>query len=208
MTGGMVRIGSIYCIRLAKALVIDSLHVWGSAQPRGLATHARPVVGPNSKDKAGRISYLRNKELLPSEIANFGLARIAIIGRPNVGKSSLFNALTHRRAALVHDSPNSHVTRDYKEAVATLSDLRFVVVDTSGLEPFMSRESIQGRATGITRSVRDHAETYHNFAHIITHDIPCIIGTDTMVFNAHCTVLFCRRRCPTAAWIYSGGMLI
>lgn len=81
------------------------------------------------------------------------LPRIAIIGRPNVGKSTLFNTLTRRRAALVYDSPDGHVTRDYKEAVASLSDLRFIAVDTSGLEPFMSHESIQGRATAITRAV-------------------------------------------------------
>jgi hypothetical protein len=50
--------------------------------------------------------------------------QVAIIGRPNVGKSALFNRLVRRRAALVHDTPGGHVTRDYKEGIARLADLR------------------------------------------------------------------------------------
>lgn len=82
------------------------------------------------------------------------LPRIALIGRPNVGKSTLFNRLTRRRSALVYDTPGSHVTRDYKEGAASLSDLKFTAIDTSGLEPFMSKDTIQGRATHVTRTVR------------------------------------------------------
>jgi predicted GTPase len=81
------------------------------------------------------------------------LATILIVGRPNVGKSTLFNRLTGRRSALVHDTPSSHVTRDYKEGLARLSDLKFRMIDTSGLEPAMSPESVQGRATRITQQV-------------------------------------------------------
>eukprot|EP00892_Ulva_mutabilis_P006229 jgi/Ulvmu1/3979/UM182_0007.1 len=79
------------------------------------------------------------------------LPTIVIIGRPNVGKSTLFNRLTGKRAALVYDTPASHVTRDYKEGLGRLSDLQFRVVDTSGLEPSMTAESIQGRATRLTQ---------------------------------------------------------
>lgn len=50
--------------------------------------------------------------------------QVAIIGRPNVGKSALFNRLVRRRDALVHDTPGGHVTRDYQEGVAKLADLR------------------------------------------------------------------------------------
>ena len=57
---------------------------------------------------------------------------IAIIGRPNVGKSTLFNRLVGKRLALVDDRPG--VTRDLREGDARLGDLRFTVVDTAGLE--------------------------------------------------------------------------
>lgn len=81
------------------------------------------------------------------------LATLLIVGRPNVGKSTLFNRLAGRRSALVHDTPSSHVTRDYKEGLAQLAGLRFRIIDTSGLEPAMSSESVQGRATRITQQV-------------------------------------------------------
>ena len=58
--------------------------------------------------------------------------RVAIIGRPNVGKSTLFNRLAGKRLALVHDLPG--VTRDRREAPAALGDLRFTIIDTAGLD--------------------------------------------------------------------------
>ena len=57
---------------------------------------------------------------------------VAIIGRPNVGKSTLFNRLVGRRQALVHDTPG--VTRDRREGDGRLAALRFRVIDTAGLE--------------------------------------------------------------------------
>ena len=57
---------------------------------------------------------------------------VAIVGRPNVGKSTLFNRLAGRRLALVHDTPG--VTRDRREAAAALGDLRFTVIDTAGFD--------------------------------------------------------------------------
>lgn len=65
-------------------------------------------------------------------------SRVAIIGRPNVGKSTLFNRLTGGRHALVHDTPG--VTRDRLEAEAQLFDLRFTVLDTAGLEIGMKQQ--------------------------------------------------------------------
>lgn len=58
--------------------------------------------------------------------------KIAVVGRPNVGKSTLFNRLVGRRLALVDDTPG--VTRDRREGEARLGDLRFTIVDTPGLE--------------------------------------------------------------------------
>jgi GTP-binding protein len=57
---------------------------------------------------------------------------VAILGRPNVGKSTLFNRLAGRRLALVDDTPG--VTRDRREGDASLGDLRFRIIDTAGLE--------------------------------------------------------------------------
>lgn len=57
---------------------------------------------------------------------------IAIVGRTNVGKSTLFNRLVGKKQAIVHDLPG--VTRDRKEATANLSDITFRVIDTAGLE--------------------------------------------------------------------------
>jgi GTP-binding protein len=57
---------------------------------------------------------------------------IAIVGRPNVGKSTLFNRLVGRRVALVHDLPG--VTRDRREGVGRLGALDFTVIDTAGFE--------------------------------------------------------------------------
>lgn len=58
--------------------------------------------------------------------------KIAIIGRPNVGKSTLFNRLAGSRLALVHDKPG--LTRDRKETKVEIGDLNFIIIDTAGLE--------------------------------------------------------------------------
>jgi GTP-binding protein len=67
---------------------------------------------------------------------------IAIVGRPNVGKSTLFNRLTARRTALVSDVPG--LTRDRREGEATLGGHKVTLVDTAGLEE-AAPASIAGR---------------------------------------------------------------
>src|SRR5262249_7361738 len=57
---------------------------------------------------------------------------VAILGRPNVGKSTLFNRLVGRRLALVDNTPG--VTRDRREGEGRIADLEFRVIDTAGLE--------------------------------------------------------------------------
>ncbi|WP_194744231.1 ribosome biogenesis GTPase Der [Thermaurantiacus tibetensis] len=70
------------------------------------------------------------------------LPKLVILGRPNVGKSTLFNRLVGRRLALVDDRPG--VTRDRREAEGRLFDLVVTVVDTAGLEE-AEVESLEGR---------------------------------------------------------------
>ena len=55
--------------------------------------------------------------------------RIGLVGKPNVGKSTLFNRLVGKRLALVDDQPV--VTRDLREGEARLADLRFTIIDTA-----------------------------------------------------------------------------
>ncbi|MEC7572832.1 MAG: ribosome biogenesis GTPase Der, partial [Pseudomonadota bacterium] len=78
---------------------------------------------------------------------------IALVGRPNVGKSTLFNRLIGRRHALVDDTPG--VTRDRREGAGRLADLHFQVVDTAGLEE-ADPESLAGRMRAQTeRAIAD-----------------------------------------------------
>ncbi len=69
--------------------------------------------------------------------------KIAIIGRPNVGKSTLFNKLVGKSFALTDDTPG--VTRDRKEARAKLGPLEFMVIDTAGLENQITEKSLEKR---------------------------------------------------------------
>lgn len=75
-------------------------------------------------------------------------ATVAIIGRPNVGKSTLFNRLVGKRLALVDDTPG--VTRDRRPGDARLGDLRFTIIDTAGLED-ADKESLEAACAGRPR---------------------------------------------------------
>ncbi len=74
---------------------------------------------------------------------------IAIIGRPNVGKSTLFNRLVGQKLALVDDQPG--VTRDRREGAGRLGDLEFTLVDTAGLD--------EGPKGSLTARMQEQTET-------------------------------------------------
>ena len=80
---------------------------------------------------------------------------LAIVGRPNVGKSTLFNRLVGRRLALVDDQPG--VTRDLREGAARLGELRFTVIDTAGLED-ATDDSLPGRMRKLTERAVEMAD--------------------------------------------------
>lgn len=80
---------------------------------------------------------------------------LAIVGRPNVGKSTLFNRLVGKRLALVDDQPG--VTRDLREGQGKLGELRFIVIDSAGLE-LVEDDSLQGRMRRLTERAVDEAD--------------------------------------------------
>lgn len=100
---------------------------------------------PKWKTAHGKVDFTKvDIKLLPNVI---------IMGRPNVGKSALFNRLIRRREALVYNTPEDHVTRDIREGIAKLGDLRFRVLDSAGLEMAATSGSILERTADMTAHV-------------------------------------------------------
>lgn len=80
---------------------------------------------------------------------------VAIIGRPNVGKSTLFNRLIGKRLAIVDDTPG--VTRDRREGDAGIADMEFTLIDTAGLDD-ATDDSLEARMHGQTERSLDDAD--------------------------------------------------
>ena len=91
---------------------------------------------------------------------------IAIIGRPNVGKSTLFNRLVGQKLALVDDEPG--VTRDRREGQARLGDLEFTVIDTAGLD--------EGAKGSLTARMQEQTETAIKLADALMFVIDARVG--------------------------------
>src|SRR3954454_24828394 len=80
---------------------------------------------------------------------------VAIIGRPNVGKSTLFNRLVGKKLALVDDTPG--VTRDWRAAPARVGGIDLTVIDTAGLEEAFD-DSLEARMRRQTERAIDEAD--------------------------------------------------
>jgi len=80
----------------------------------------------------------------------YGL-KVAIVGRPNVGKSTLFNRLCGKRMAIVHDLPG--VTRDRKEAFGQLGDIPLKLIDTAGLDENKDDPLMEGMRTQVEQAL-------------------------------------------------------
>ncbi|MCB1651216.1 MAG: ribosome biogenesis GTPase Der [Alphaproteobacteria bacterium] len=80
---------------------------------------------------------------------------LALVGRPNVGKSTLFNRLAGKKLAIVDDTPG--ITRDWRSAEGWLFDAQMRIIDTAGLEESFD-ESIQGRMRQQTEQALTHAD--------------------------------------------------
>ncbi|KAL6199195.1 hypothetical protein ACLB2K_028981 [Fragaria x ananassa] len=105
----------------------------------------------NVATKEARVKY--EKPIDFTKVKKNLLPTVILVGRPNVGKSALFNRLIHRREALVYNTPDDHVTRDFRDGIAKLGDVRFRVLDSAGLETAASSGSILDRTAGMTASI-------------------------------------------------------
>jgi len=83
------------------------------------------------------------------------MLKIAVLGRPNVGKSTLFNRLTGTKFALVDDMPG--VTRDWREGKGSIANLEFEVFDTAGLEQ-AGKNTLAARMTAQSQKALDNAD--------------------------------------------------
>ncbi|GAV77360.1 MMR_HSR1 domain-containing protein [Cephalotus follicularis] len=160
-TEGLVSSLHISCGRLIQGtrgfclLVENKVSSVDSGSRNDVNRNCEEKCSVDSEDtvNAKTVKSLYKKPVDFTEVDINMLPTVLIIGRPNVGKSALFNRLIRRREALVYNTPDDHVTRDIREGIAKLGDLRFKVLDSAGLETEATSGSILSRTTGMTAKV-------------------------------------------------------
>jgi GTP-binding protein len=113
------------------------------------------------------------------------LPKVVIFGRPNVGKSTLFNRLIKRKAAIVADTPG--VTRDNKGLKAILGDLEFILYDTAGFDEVDTKNEL---SKNILKNIKDIL----NNADVILFMLDARSGI--MPFDYSCADILRKIKCP------------
>ena len=90
------------------------------------------------------------------------MLKVVLVGRPNVGKSTLFNRLVSSQKAIVNDQPG--VTRDRKYGQGKLADLEFTLIDTAGID-----DSLKGRTE---MNIKKQSQLAFDDANVIFFIIP------------------------------------
>jgi len=119
--------------------------------------HGGRKVTAKAATIGGEYLMTRTTDQLPSPVSPIHqrLPVVALVGRPNAGKSTLFNRLLHQRKAVVDDTPG--VTRDRNFAQTTWHGTAFVLVDTGGID-LTETEGVVGRVQAQTRLAIDEAD--------------------------------------------------
>jgi GTP-binding protein len=124
---------------------------------------------------------------------------LAIVGRPNVGKSTLFNRLVGKRLALVDDTPG--VTRDRRTGEGQLGDLSFTVVDTAGFEDARG-DTLAARMRGQTARAVEEADAVLLLLDARAGVLPADLGFVEWLRKSRAPVLLVANKCEGAggAW--------
>ena len=113
------------------------------------------------------------------------LPKVVIFGRPNVGKSTLFNRLIKRKAAIVADIPG--VTRDNKGLVANLGKLEFMLYDTAGFDEFDKKNEL-------SKNIIEKIKSIVHIADIVIFMFDARSGI--MPFDYSCASILRKIKCP------------
>jgi len=113
------------------------------------------------------------------------LPKVVIFGRPNVGKSTLFNRLVRRKAAIVADIPG--ITRDNKGLKANLGNLEFILYDTAGFDQVDTKNEL-------SKNILDKITDIINLADIIIFMLDARTGI--IPFDYSCAKILRKVKCP------------